>query len=94
MISKSQRNPYRQSWFFIYGLLETNACLLFSEYVSSNVTTTSSTETVKELKDEPKKDVVDLTVSDSDDDEPLAKRRALNPKPDSTIKFSGIISRT
>ncbi|KAK9875244.1 hypothetical protein WA026_007638 [Henosepilachna vigintioctopunctata] len=58
------------------------------EYVSSNVTTTSVTEPAKEKKDEPKKDVVDLTLSDSEDDEPLAKRRALNPKPDSTIKFS------
>ncbi|XP_044744870.1 E3 SUMO-protein ligase PIAS2 isoform X2 [Coccinella septempunctata] len=62
------------------------------EYVSSNVTTTSSTEPVKELKEEPKKDVVDLTLSDSDDDEPLAKRRAVNPKPDSTIKFSDTTS--
>lgn len=41
----------------------------------------------------PSKSVVDLTVSDSDDDdEPLAKRRApANPKPDSTIKFSGML---
>lgn len=41
----------------------------------------------------PNKSVVDLTVSDSDeDDEPLAKRRALtNPKPDSTIKLSGML---
>lgn len=60
----------------------------FPEYVSTNVTT--STEPNKELKEEPKKDIVDLTLSDSDDDEPLAKRRAINPKPDSTIKFSGI----
>ncbi|KAF5291366.1 hypothetical protein FQA39_LY03517 [Lamprigera yunnana] len=30
---------------------------------------------------------VDLTTTDSEDDEPLAKRRATNPKPDSTIKF-------
>lgn len=36
-----------------------------------------------------KKDVVDLTLSDSDDDEPLAKRRAVNPKPDSTNKLTG-----
>ncbi|CAH0551487.1 unnamed protein product [Brassicogethes aeneus] len=42
----------------------------------------------KEPTELPKKDVVDLTLSDSDDDEPLAKRRAVNPKPDSTIKFS------
>lgn len=36
------------------------------------------------------KEVVDLTLSESDDDEPLAKRRQVsNPKPDSTIKFSG-----
>lgn len=40
----------------------------------------------------PNKSVVDLTVSDSDDDEPLAKRRPpANPKPDSTIKFSGML---
>ncbi|XP_045461098.1 E3 SUMO-protein ligase PIAS2 isoform X3 [Harmonia axyridis] len=60
------------------------------EYVSTNVTT--STEPNKELKEEPKKDIVDLTLSDSDDDEPLAKRRAINPKPDSTIKFSDTTS--
>lgn len=55
---------------------------------SSTVTNTTETPQVP-----PKgKDVVDLTVSDSDDDEddqPLAKRRCLNPKPDSTNKFSG-----
>lgn len=69
------------------------------EVISGGDTTaTSSTDKVKEdetpaaaapakLKE---KDVVDLTLSDSDDDEPLAKRRQLaNPKPDSTIKFSG-----
>ncbi|XP_019866562.1 E3 SUMO-protein ligase PIAS2 isoform X2 [Aethina tumida] len=68
------------------------------EIVSTNAS--SSTDKVK--KEEPsdnktislvddknsKKDVVDLTLSDSDDDEPLAKRRVPNPKPDSTIKFS------
>ncbi|KAL3285902.1 hypothetical protein HHI36_000421 [Cryptolaemus montrouzieri] len=63
------------------------------EYVSSNVTTTSTAEPPKEKKEElPKKDVVDLTLSESDDDEPLAKRRAINPKPDSTIKFSDTTS--
>ncbi|XP_018330903.1 E3 SUMO-protein ligase PIAS2 [Agrilus planipennis] len=51
------------------------------------------TSTDKAKEETPKKnDVVDLTVSDSDDDEPLAKRRAVNPKPDSTIKFSDTAS--
>lgn len=36
---------------------------------------------VEEKPPEKKKEVVDLTISDSDDDEPLAKRRAVNPKP-------------
>ncbi|KAJ8929929.1 hypothetical protein NQ314_017338 [Rhamnusium bicolor] len=51
-----------------------------------NNTATSSTDKSKEEEKPPgkKKDVVDLTLSDSDDDEPLAKRRAVNPKPDST----------
>ncbi|KAJ8962688.1 hypothetical protein NQ318_001085 [Aromia moschata] len=48
-----------------------------------NNTATSSTDKPKEEEKpaEKKKDVVDLTLSDSDDDEPLAKRRAPNPKP-------------
>nr|CAI5835541.1 unnamed protein product [Callosobruchus analis] len=50
---------------------------------NGNNTATSTTDKTKEAQ--PKKaDTVDLTLSDSDDDEPLAKRRALNPKPDST----------
>ncbi|XP_018575929.1 E3 SUMO-protein ligase PIAS2 [Anoplophora glabripennis] len=51
-----------------------------------NNTATSSTDKPKQEEKTPekKKDVVDLTLSDSDDDEPLAKRRAVNPKPDST----------
>lgn len=51
-----------------------------------NNTATSSTDKPKQEEKAPekKKDVVDLTLSDSDDDEPLAKRRAVNPKPDST----------
>jgi hypothetical protein len=57
------------------------------ELVSSGITATSSTDKAKDEK--PKDKVVDLTCSDSDDDEPLAKRRVVNPKPDSTIKFSG-----
>lgn len=53
---------------------------------SSAPAATSSTDKSKDSK----KEVVDLTLSDSDDDEPLAKRRSVaNPKPDSTIKFSG-----
>ncbi|XP_030766275.1 E3 SUMO-protein ligase PIAS2 isoform X3 [Sitophilus oryzae] len=56
------------------------------EIVSSNVTPPSSS-TDKPKEPEKKKEVVDLTVSDSDDDEPLAKRRP-PPKPDSTIKFN------
>jgi hypothetical protein len=66
----------------------TRECLnLFAELVSSGITATSSTDKAKDEK--PKDKVVDLTCSDSDDDEPLAKRRVVNPKPDSTIKFSG-----
>ncbi|KAL1513790.1 hypothetical protein ABEB36_003151 [Hypothenemus hampei] len=54
------------------------------EIVSTqNSTASSSTDKV----DEPKKEVVDLTLSDSDDDEPLAKRRP-PPKPDSTMKVN------
>ncbi|KAJ3659980.1 hypothetical protein Zmor_011640 [Zophobas morio] len=58
--------------------------------VSSGTTATSSTDKTKEEKSKEK--VVDLTCSDSDDDEPLAKRRVVNPKPDSTIKFSDTTS--
>lgn len=54
--------------------------------VSSGTTATSSSD---KRDDKFKDKVVDLTCSDSDDDEPLAKRRVVNPKPDSTIKFSG-----
>ncbi|XP_044263413.1 E3 SUMO-protein ligase PIAS2 [Tribolium madens] len=53
-------------------------------------TATSSTDKTKDEKTKEK--IVDLTCSDSDDDEPLAKRRVLNPKPDSTIKFSDTTS--
>lgn len=58
---------------------------------SSVPAATSSTDKEKNEKEKVKeKEVVDLTLSDSDDDEPLAKRRNVgNPKPDSTIKFSG-----
>lgn len=72
-------------------------------FVLEIVSTNASSSTDKVKKEEPsdnktislvddkssKKDIVDLTLSDSDDDEPLAKRRVPNPKPDSTIKFSG-----
>ncbi|KAJ8977311.1 hypothetical protein NQ317_009329 [Molorchus minor] len=52
-----------------------------------NNTASSSTDKPKdeEKPTEKKKDVVDLTLSDSDDDEPLAKRKALNPKPEGEI---------
>ncbi|KAF2896135.1 hypothetical protein ILUMI_10048 [Ignelater luminosus] len=64
-----------------------------SATTNNNQVESSSTEKPKEdstaAAPAKEKDVVDLTISDSDDDEPLAKRRALNPKPDSTIKFSG-----
>jgi hypothetical protein len=60
------------------------------ELVSSGITATSSTDKAKDEK--PKDKVVDLTCSDSDDDEPWAKRRVVNPKPDSTIKFSDTTS--
>lgn len=66
------------------------------EIVNTNNTATSSTDTAPK-EPEKKKEVVDLTLSDSDDDEPLAKRRP-PPKPDSTIKFnenqSNILSST
>lgn len=63
------------------------------EVVGGTTAPASSTTDTKQ-KEDPKakqKDVVDLTLSESDDDdEPLAKRRQIsNPKPDSTIKFSG-----
>ncbi|XP_060536141.1 E3 SUMO-protein ligase PIAS2 isoform X2 [Cylas formicarius] len=54
------------------------------EIVSSNSTASSTTD--KPKLPEKKREVVDLTLSDSDDDEPLAKRKP-PPKPDSTIKF-------
>lgn len=50
----------------------------------------STTDKPKEENKNKHKEIVDLTLSESDDDEPLAKRRQVgNPKPDSTIKFSG-----
>ncbi|CAG9766345.1 unnamed protein product [Ceutorhynchus assimilis] len=52
------------------------------EFVSSNAAATSSTDKPK-VGEVRKKEVVDLTLSDSDD-EPLAKR----PAPDSTIKLN------
>lgn len=62
--------------------------------VVGGTTAPASSTTDNKSKEENKitkqKDVVDLTLSESDDDEPLAKRRQItNPKPDSTIKFSG-----
>lgn len=59
------------------------------EVVSSGNATSSTDKPKSDSKKE--RDIVDLTLSDSDDDEPLAKRRNIstNPKPDSTIKFSG-----
>ncbi|KAK5648410.1 hypothetical protein RI129_003309 [Pyrocoelia pectoralis] len=61
--------------------------------VSNPVESSSNNEKSKE-ETAPKENeiMVDLTASDSEDDEPLAKRRALNPKPDSTIKFSDATS--
>ncbi|KAF5269801.1 hypothetical protein FQR65_LT05847 [Abscondita terminalis] len=57
--------------------------------VASKVDSSSNgNPTTEEAAPKEKEVCVDLTVTDSDDDEPLAKRRALNPKPDSTIKFS------
>lgn len=57
------------------------------EIVSTNSAATSSTDKLA-AEPEKKKEVVDLTLSESDDDEPLAKRRP-PPKPDSTInKFN------
>lgn len=66
----------------------------FLEVVSSvanHVESSSGNEKAKEDAPPKEKEVVDLTISDSDDDEPLAKRRAINPKPDSTNKFSGML---
>ncbi|KAG5876389.1 hypothetical protein JTB14_005017 [Gonioctena quinquepunctata] len=66
------------------------------EIVSNTASAISSSEKTKEPTQDPlkveerKKDVVDLTISDSDDDEPLAKRRAVNPKPD--ISFLNQVS--
>lgn len=57
-----------------------------------SATSTTDKENSKEETSKKEKSVVDLTISDSDDDEPLAKRRATNPKPDSTIKFSDTAS--
>lgn len=54
--------------------------------MTSNNTASSSTD---KKNGESKDAVVDLTLSDSDDDQPLAKRRAVNQTPDSTIKFPG-----
>nr|XP_023024642.1 E3 SUMO-protein ligase PIAS3 [Leptinotarsa decemlineata] len=60
------------------------------EIVTNSATSSLVAEKPKEAEkeapkpEEKKKDIVDLTISDSDDDEPLAKRRAINPKPDST----------
>ncbi|KAJ8924331.1 hypothetical protein NQ315_007127, partial [Exocentrus adspersus] len=55
------------------------------EIVVNNPATSSTDKPKQDEKPvEKKKEVVDLTLSDSDDDEPLAKRRAVNPKPDST----------
>lgn len=62
------------------------------EVVGGTTAPASSTTDSKPKEDgkSKQKDVVDLTLSESDDDEPLAKRRQVsNPKPDSTIKFSG-----
>lgn len=55
--------------------------------MTSNNTASSSTD--KKNGDAKNATVVDLTLSDSDDDQPLAKRRAVNQTPDSTIKFPG-----
>ncbi|XP_057669109.1 E3 SUMO-protein ligase PIAS3 isoform X2 [Diorhabda carinulata] len=57
------------------------------EIVSSNIAATSSTDKpaeVPKLEESRKKDIVDLTISDSEDEEPAAKVRAIAPKPDST----------
>lgn len=73
-------------WCYFFGRLYV-FFFFNSELVSSGPTATSSTDNNKEI--DHNKTIVDLTCSDSDDDEPLAKRRMVNPKPDSTIKFSG-----
>lgn len=56
-----------------------------TEIVTPTTTETATlVDTKTKIEDKPpekKKEVVDLTLSDSDDDEPLAKRRAVNPKP-------------
>lgn len=62
------------------------------EVVGGTTAPASSTTDNKPKEDgkHKQKEIVDLTLSESDDDEPLAKRRQIsNPKPDSTIKFSG-----
>ncbi|XP_050294475.1 E3 SUMO-protein ligase PIAS2 isoform X2 [Anthonomus grandis grandis] len=57
------------------------------EFVSAVTTSVSTTDSSTKAPGEPvrKRDVVDLTLSDSDDDQPLAKR-CPPPKPDSTNK--------
>ncbi|XP_031337137.1 E3 SUMO-protein ligase PIAS4 isoform X2 [Photinus pyralis] len=65
--------------------------------VTNPVESSSTNNNTEKPKDEtaapkPNEVLVDLTCSDSEDDEPLAKRRALNPKPDSTNKFSDATS--
>ncbi|KAI4467888.1 zinc finger miz domain-containing protein [Holotrichia oblita] len=62
--------------------------------LGQSATSTTDKENSTEECSKKEKSVVDLTISDSDDDEPLAKRRATNPKPDSTIKFSGEFYKT
>ncbi|XP_072395892.1 E3 SUMO-protein ligase PIAS2-like isoform X2 [Diabrotica undecimpunctata] len=59
------------------------------EIVSSNTaaaptSTTDKTEDTAKPEESRKRDVVDLTFSSSDDEEPAAKVRAVAPKPDST----------
>lgn len=58
---------------------------MFKTEIVTPITTQSPQDVKTKLEEKPpekKKDVVDLTISDSDDDdEPLAKRRAVNPKP-------------
>lgn len=76
--------------------------IIDDDYLPSSNATSSSELTKLEAKEELKdqeattpimeKSVVDLTISDSDDDEPLAKRRAIMTKPDSTNKFSDTTS--
>ncbi|CAH1098553.1 unnamed protein product [Psylliodes chrysocephalus] len=63
------------------------------EIVSSNVTASSTTDKSAaadgaKSDETPRKQVVDLTISDSDDDEPAAKIRAIAPIPDSTSASS------